>query len=64
MAIDIIHSAVGWSEAEARILLGKYGLTTRVLRRDSNPYIVTADLRTNRVNIEVDNGVVTKAYRG
>ena len=35
------------------------GLTPRVVREDNKNHIITMDLRMDRVNLEVDNGIVT-----
>lgn len=39
-------------------------LTYRVTRRDDEFYLVTMDYRLNRINLEIDSGVVTKASIG
>jgi len=40
------------------------GLTLRVVRVDNQSFPGTTDYRLDRVNIEVDNGIVTKVYLG
>lgn len=45
----------GKTVAEAKKILSKHKLTLRVVREDGNSYIVTADIRKNRVNVHVDN---------
>jgi hypothetical protein len=39
-------------------------LTARVVRRDDENFAVTMDYRLDRINLEIDNGVVTKASIG
>ncbi len=39
-------------------------LTARVVRRDDESYPVTEDYSLSRINLEIDNGVVTKASIG
>ena len=36
----------------------------RVVREDIHNYVITCDLRFDRVNLEIDEGVVTNAYIG
>ena len=40
------------------------GFDSRVTREDSTHFMLTHDLRFDRVNLEVDNGIVTKADLG
>jgi hypothetical protein len=39
-------------------------LTVRVVRRDDENYAITMDYRLDRINLEIDNGLVTKTYIG
>jgi hypothetical protein len=39
-------------------------LTARVVRRDDENYAVTQDYSLSRINLEIDNGVVTKSSIG
>ena len=39
-------------------------LTYRVVRRDDESYPMTMDYRINRINLEIDNGLVSKASIG
>lgn len=39
-------------------------LTARVVRRDDESYAVTEDYSLSRINLEIDNGVVTKVSIG
>lgn len=36
----------------------------RIVRRDKDNFIVTMDLRLDRLNLETDDGIITKAYIG
>lgn len=49
-------------EDTQKVLLGK--LRVRFVRKDRDHLIVTQDLRSDRINLEVDNGIITKAYIG
>jgi hypothetical protein len=39
-------------------------LTARVVRRDDESYAVTQDYSLSRINLEIDNGIVTKTSIG
>lgn len=39
-------------------------LTYRVTRRDDENYPMTMDYRIDRINLEIDNGIVTKTSIG
>ena len=39
-------------------------LTARVVRRDDKSYAVTEDYSLSRINLEIDNGLVTKTSIG
>lgn len=39
-------------------------LTARVVRRDDSNYAITEDYSLSRINLEIDNGIVTKTYIG
>jgi hypothetical protein len=39
-------------------------LTARVVRRDGENYAITEDYSLSRINLEIDNGIVTKTYIG
>lgn len=36
-----------------------HGLTPRIVRQDHNNHTITMDLKMDRVNLEVDKGIVT-----
>lgn len=50
------------TEAEAVALAEAAGRTVRVIERDGNALVVTADLRPNRLNLVVVDGIVN-SYR-
>lgn len=39
-------------------------LTARVVRRDDSNYAITEDYSLSRINLEIDNGIVTKTWIG
>lgn len=55
---------IGKTEAEAAKLAEERGLVTRVVSRDGEAMIVTEDHRVDRVNLDVNDGVVTAVKRG
>lgn len=36
----------------------------KILRRDEKSYWITSDVRNDRILIEIDNNIITKAYVG
>lgn len=63
MDSEFFASLVGKPVAEAQSLAEAAGYRLRVTVVDGEPNIVTMDFRMDRINVAVDNGVVT-AFRG
>ena len=61
---EFLESLLGLSEEEAVNRCIDNGHRVRVTRTDDRYYIITMDLRFDRVNLELDNGVITKADVG
>lgn len=61
-ALSWCNDAAGHSEQEVLEALGDGDY--RITQRDGKPRIVTRDFNPFRVNLHIDNGVVTKAYLG
>lgn len=59
---DTVYLGMGLYEAEA--LARSRGLEPRVVRVDGQLQPATKDLRPNRVNFDIKNGVVSHAVRG
>lgn len=55
---------IGKTEAEAARLAEEREVAIRVMKRDDEAMIGTADYRTDRVNLEIRDGVVVRTYRG
>jgi hypothetical protein len=55
---------VGLNLHEANELATRSGCRLRVVKRDGKTLIVTADLATNRINIETDGDVVVETFAG
>ena len=55
---------VGRSEADASAIAESRVLEVRIVRRDDEQFPGTADFRRDRINFEIDNGIVTVASLG
>lgn len=55
---------MGSSEQNAREQVEASGLRFRVMRRNGKSMIGTRDLNMDRVNVHIDDGKVTRVYRG
>lgn len=55
---------IGLSKDEAIAKLKKAKLPYRMRREDGNSFIGTADLRPERFNLYVENGIVTEVKMG
>ena len=60
----ILESLIGKSLNEATQIAGFNGFSIRVTREDSTNYIITMDLRFDRINLQIDNGIVTTCNVG
>jgi hypothetical protein len=66
---DVIPAAkanalVGLSEEEAMKVAASSGWEYRVAARDGEQYMLTTDFVTNRVNVSIENGVITEVTVG
>lgn len=57
-------SLIGKTVDEAREICKQNNLSFRVTIKDGVAYIITMDLRFDRINVNVENGVITKVDRG
>ena len=55
---------VGMTEQEARKHCVDNDLVFRCIQRDGGKLVVTRDLRADRINVAIENGIVTRAYIG
>jgi hypothetical protein len=59
-----ISALVGMTEADAVSLIDGVGWTSRISARDGESFVLTMDYRTDRVNLEIEDGIVTVATIG
>lgn len=67
IAQAVATQVIGMSEAKAIETIESNqdeALITRVLRRDDESFIATMDYRLDRINLEIDDGIVTTANIG
>jgi hypothetical protein len=65
--IAVSQEVIGMTEEQAIQTIegiSSEQLTARVVRRDDENFAVTMDYRINRINLEIDNGLVTKTFIG
>jgi len=55
---------LGQTQATAVILAAANGFQARIVRIDDETFAVTLDAREDRINFEIDDGLVTKATIG
>jgi hypothetical protein len=58
---ELLEKIIGMSEKSAvKWIELCYGYSSRIVHRDGTSYVVTMDLRLNRINLYIEDGVVTK----
>ena len=66
-ALAVAAEVIGMTEEQAIQTIegiSSEQLTARVVRRDDSNYAITEDFSFSRINLEIDNGIVTKTYIG
>ena len=66
-AIAVAAEVIGMSEAEAIVTIAEISseaLTSRIVRRDEESFMITMDYRLDRINLQIDDGIVTTTYVG
>lgn len=61
---EVVERVVGLPEDEASTVAKELGFEMRVTERDGESFPVTADYRTDRINVVIEAGVVTTASIG
>jgi hypothetical protein len=60
----IVSTGIGQTERDFRKTVNGAGFTLRVGRRNGKPQAGTRENRTDRVTVQVDNGIIVKADIG
>lgn len=66
-ALAVAAEVIGMTEEDAIETIegiSSQQLTARVVRRDGESYAITEDYSLSRINLEIDNGLVTRTYIG
>jgi hypothetical protein len=58
-----MEKVIGMREEDAIVYLASQKMVLRVIRQDGVDYMVTDDYRIDRVNVEINKGVIT-AFTG
>jgi len=58
----ILSSVLGKTEEEGVEYLKENNINYRIVRKDDTNFIVTCDFIPDRVNVELDNDVITYCY--
>ena len=58
------EECIGLTEKEAQNLAKINGFKTRLVEKDGVAYIVTCDFCTDRINLVINNNIVTDSYIG
>lgn len=61
---EFLESLIGLTKEEGTKLCLDNDYKVRITREDSNNYAITLDLRFDRINLELDNGIITKCDIG
>jgi hypothetical protein len=56
---ELLDSLIGMDVESGSKLCKENGYVVRITREDSLNYMVTMDLRFDRINLEIDNGLIT-----
>jgi hypothetical protein len=62
--IDFLKSLIGMDKDSGSKLCEKMGYIVRIVREDSNGYMLTMDFRFDRIDLEIDGGLITKSSIG
>jgi hypothetical protein len=62
---EVSKEVVGLTKEEAiKTIRFCYGYSSRIVSDDNGQYMVTMDLRFNRINLYIENGLVVKTDVG
>lgn len=60
----LLESIIGLTKEEGSKLCLDNDYKVRITRENSNNYIITSDFCFDRINLELDNGIITKCDIG
>lgn len=60
----IVNTVLNKEKGQAINLIKEAKLIPRIKREDKSNFFGTQDLNFERINLEIDNGIVTNAYLG
>jgi hypothetical protein len=61
---ELLESLIGMNKESGTELCKENDYKVRIKREDSNNYVITMDLRFDRINLEIDKGLITKCDIG
>ena len=61
---ELLESLIGLTKEEGTKVCLDNDYKVRITREDSNNSVITMDLRFDRINFELDNGIITKCDIG
>jgi hypothetical protein len=61
---ELLESLIGLTKEEGSKVCLENDYKVRVTREDSNNSVITMDLRFDRINLELDKGIITKCDIG
>jgi hypothetical protein len=61
---ELLESLIGMDKESVTELCKENDYKVRITREDSNNYVITMDLRFDRINLEIDKGLITKCDIG
>ncbi len=64
MEQNFLKSLIGLTKDDCIKLCNENNYDCRITREDGNSYAITCDLVFNRINLELDNGIVSACSNG
>jgi hypothetical protein len=55
---------IGKNKYDAQKIVENYGYSFRITSENGNHYMITCDFRTDRVNVKIENDIITEVYLG
>jgi hypothetical protein len=61
---ELLESLIGMDKESGSELCKEKDYNVRITRENSNNYVITMDFRFDRINLEIDNNIITKCDFG